>query len=288
MQKHRADKHRKRRKRDNAQHRNIKHKGLHIIQRDQSATDADLDGHLPRKLQKMTITYSCISRGNTILCSHQIGEGNFENVVTSMLPNMPTRNDGKTTYKSDNYLFHCVIENGMIYMCAANPDFAKRQAYAFLAEIKRKFQSGTLAMQAVSAGPHEMDSEFSFVFSQNMEKFSKPGAGDNVSALRSQVDEVKDVMTQNIERVLERGERLENLIDKTEELESSAATFQKTAKRIQRKYWWSNLKMKIILGVVVFVILVIVVVLILYGAHVFEGKTTPSPPAVTSTASPVG
>jgi hypothetical protein len=44
---------------------------------------------------------------------------------------------------------------------------------------------------------------------------------DNVSKLRSQVDEVKDVMTQNIERVLERGEKLDDLVDKTEDLEAS-------------------------------------------------------------------
>lgn len=37
------------------------------------------------------------------------------------------------------------------------------------------------------------------------------------------MDDVKNVMTQNIERVLDRGERLENLIDKTEELEASVS-----------------------------------------------------------------
>ncbi|KAK3095577.1 hypothetical protein FSP39_016276 [Pinctada imbricata] len=45
MQKHRAVKHRKRRKRDKERHRttqNIKHKGLHINQRDQWATGAEL------------------------------------------------------------------------------------------------------------------------------------------------------------------------------------------------------------------------------------------------------
>ncbi|XP_048758004.1 vesicle-associated membrane protein 7-like [Ostrea edulis] len=218
----------------------------------------------------MAITYSCISRGTTILCSHQTGAGSFEKLVQSVLSNIPTRNDGKTTYQSESYSFHCVIENGMIYLCAANVDFGKKQPYAFLAEIKRKFQSGTLAMKAVSAGSHELDSEFGFVMAQDMEKFSKPGAGDHVTALRSQVDDVKNVMTQNIERVLDRGERLENLIDKTEELEASSSQFQKTAKKIRKKYWWKNTKMMIIVGIVVTVVLIVVVMLILYGSGVFK------------------
>ena len=44
-----------------------------------------------------------------------------------------------------------------------------------------------------------------------------------MSKLQSQVDEVKGVMTQNIEKVLERGDRLEDLMDKTEELEASVS-----------------------------------------------------------------
>jgi len=56
------------------------------------------------------------------------------------------------------------------------------------------------------------------------ERFSEPGGGgDQISTLQSQVEEVKGVMTQNIERVLERGERLEDLMDKTNDLEASVS-----------------------------------------------------------------
>ena len=184
-----------------------------------------------------------------------------------MLPNIPTRNDGKTTYTSNSYLYHCVVDNGIIYLCAAKPDFGKQQPYNFLAEVKRKFQGGTTAMRAVTAGNHDLDSEFNMVLAQDMERYSR---SDNVSKLRSQVDEVKDVMTQNIERVLERGEKLDDLVDKTEDLEASAATFQKTAKRIRKKFWWKNTKMMIILISVGVVIVIIIGVLIAYGAGAFD------------------
>ena len=51
------------------------------------------------------------------------------------------------------------------------------------------------------------------------EKFSAPD-GDQLGQLQSQVNEVKDVMTQNIEKVMERGERLEDLIAQTDDLEA--------------------------------------------------------------------
>lgn len=50
---------------------------------------------------KMPLHYSVISCGDTILCSEQIGAGNFNEVVKSMLPNISTRSDARTTYTSN-------------------------------------------------------------------------------------------------------------------------------------------------------------------------------------------
>lgn len=43
----------------------------------------------------------------------------------------------------------------------------------------------------------------------------------NFTQLQSQVEDVKGVMTQNIDKILKRGDRLEDLVDKTTELEST-------------------------------------------------------------------
>lgn len=42
--------------------------------------------------------------------------------------------------------------------------------------------------------------------------------------MQSQVDDVKGVMTQNIDKILQRGDRLEDLVDKTNDLETSVNT----------------------------------------------------------------
>ena len=56
--------------------------------------------------------------------------------------------------------------------------------------------------------------------SRLQEKFSgNNDTGDHLTVLQSQVNEVKDVMTQNIEKVLERGENLDELMVKTTDLE---------------------------------------------------------------------
>jgi len=87
------------------------------------------------------------------------------------------------------------------------------------------------------------------------------GPEDNtkVAALRSQVNEVKDVMTKNIEKVMERGDNLDNLVTKTTDLEAGAAVFRDQTKVVRRRMWWKNAKMNLILGIVAIVIIVIII-----------------------------
>lgn len=46
---------------------------------------------------------------------------------------------------------------------------------------------------------------------------------DELTKMRAQVQEVTGIMTQNIEKVLERGEKLETLVDKAADLEANVS-----------------------------------------------------------------
>ena len=62
----------------------------------------------------------------------------------------------------------------------------------------------------------------------------------------------------NIEKVLERGEKIDLLVDKTDRMRNTAVKFHKTSRRLKNTMWWQNVKMwLIILGVVAVVIFVI-------------------------------
>ena len=55
----------------------------------------------------------------------------------------------------------------------------------------------------------------------------------------------------NIEKVLDRGEKIEVLVDKTEALRFQADNFHKQGRALRNRMWWNNLKMKLILLVFV-------------------------------------
>ncbi|CAJ1070091.1 PREDICTED: vesicle-associated membrane protein 8-like isoform X2 [Xyrichtys novacula] len=85
------------------------------------------------------------------------------------------------------------------------------------------------------------------------------GSANKMDQVQSQVNEVKVILKDNITKVLERGDRLDDLIGKTDDLQASADSFQRTSQRVARKYWWKNIKMMIIIGVVVLIIIILII-----------------------------
>ncbi|XP_071097538.1 vesicle-associated membrane protein 4-like [Haliotis cracherodii] len=81
-----------------------------------------------------------------------------------------------------------------------------------------------------------------------------------ISTLQNQVDDVVDVMKNNVSKVLDRGERLDDLQDKSDSLASNSDMFRSRAKGLQRSMWWKNCRMKIILAIVVVVVLAVIII----------------------------
>ncbi len=53
-------------------------------------------------------------------------------------------------------------------------------------------------------------------------------------------DGSKDIMVQNIDSILQRGERLDLLVDKTDTLAGQAYAFRRGARSVRRQQWWKN------------------------------------------------
>ncbi|XP_074784696.1 vesicle-associated membrane protein 8 [Athene noctua] len=90
---------------------------------------------------------------------------------------------------------------------------------------------------------------------------SEEGSG-RVRALQLEVEGVKTIMTQNVERILARGENLEQLHSKSQDLEATSEHFKTTSQRVARRYWWKNVKLLIILGLVGAIILILIILLV--------------------------
>nr|XP_020734350.1 vesicle-associated membrane protein 1 [Odocoileus virginianus texanus] len=92
-----------------------------------------------------------------------------------------------------------------------------------------------------------------------------PGPPPNMTSNRrlqqtqAQVEEVVDIMRVNVDKVLERDQKLSELDDRADALQAGASQFESSAAKLKRKYWWKNCKMMIMLGAICAIIVVVIV-----------------------------
>lgn len=67
-------------------------------------------------------------------------------------------------------------------------------------------------------------------------------------------------MRENINKVSQRGERLDSLQDKTDNLAVSAQGFRRGANRVRKQMWWKDMKMRICIIVGIIILLIVIIV----------------------------
>jgi len=205
----------------------------------------------------MPILYSVISRATTVLAKYAECVGNFAEVTEEIISKLPLVND-KLTYSYGDYRIHYICDNKIIYMCITDEDFERTRAFLFLSDIKQKFIQ-TYGLQVATAIAYAMNTEFSKVLAQQMVFFSQSREIDKISRVHGQIDELKDIMIKNIDSLRDRGEKLELLVNKTENLSNNSVAFRKTSRNLARQMFWRKVRVYIAVALVLVFILYVII-----------------------------
>ncbi|KAF9665364.1 hypothetical protein SADUNF_Sadunf16G0115000 [Salix dunnii] len=79
------------------------------------------------------------------------------------------------------------------------------------------------------------------------------------SQLLEKCVQIRTIMVENIEKILERGDRIELLVDKTATMQDGAFHFKKQSKRLRRALWMKNAKLLALLTCVIVLLLYIII-----------------------------
>jgi vesicle-associated membrane protein 7 len=143
---------------------------------------------------------------------------------------------------------------GLTFMVIASSSFGRRVPFGYLVEIKNRFlaryrpettQFGELPAYGCAA--------FNAELKALMVEYgtTQKGQEDAIGKAQSEIENVRGIMTENIERVLERGERIDLLVDKTDRLGTGAHDFRMRSRGLRRRMWWKNVKLMVLLVVVI-------------------------------------
>ena len=81
-----------------------------------------------------------------------------------------------------------------------------------------------------------------------------------INKTQKEIDSAVGQMRNNIQAVGQRGERLDALQDKTDNLATQANGFRRGANRVRKQMWWKDMKMRmcIIIGIILLLVVIIV------------------------------
>lgn len=211
------------------------------------------------EMGQQTLIYSFVARGTVILAEYTEFTGNFTTIASQCLQKLPASNN-KFTYNCDGHTFNYLVENGFTYCVVAIEAAGRQIPIAFLERVKEDFNKRYGGGKAATAVAHSLNKEFGSKLKEHMQYcLDHPEEISKLAKVKAQVSEVKGVMMENIEKVLDRGEKIELLVDKTENLRSQAQDFRTQGTKMRRKMWFQNMKIKlIVLGIIVALILIII------------------------------
>ena len=73
---------------------------------------------------------------------------------------------------------------------------------------------------------------------QYLTRFQDPHQADTIMKVQAELDETKVVLHKTIESVLERGEKLDSLVQRSDALSAQSKMFYKTAKKQVLSVWY--------------------------------------------------
>ncbi|WRT66331.1 uncharacterized protein IL334_003286 [Kwoniella shivajii] len=204
----------------------------------------------------MSLIHGLVARGTTVLAEHATGTAELKPAAQITILSKIPPNNSKLTYVWQDRLIHYVSSNGVIYLVMADDSVGRRMPFAFLAEVERRFTASFSSDEVVSASAHSLG-DFENELAKLMHQYTTSPPADPLRQAQSDLNNVKDIMVQNIDSILQRGERLDLLVDKTDTLAGQAYAFRRGARNVRRQQWWKNARITALTGVVLILILYI-------------------------------
>ncbi|KAH7546323.1 hypothetical protein FEM48_Zijuj01G0188100 [Ziziphus jujuba var. spinosa] len=217
----------------------------------------------------MGILYGMVARGQVVLAEFSSTSTNANAVARQILDQMMNKagninhEDSNASFSHDRYIFHVKRTDSLTVLCMADQASGRRVPFAFLEEIHQRFVK-TYSRSILSAPAYAMNDEFSRILSQQMDHYSNDPNADRLNRLKGEMTQIRSVMIDNIEKVLERGDRLSLLVEKTSTMQGNAVRFKRQSRRLKNTLWWKNVKLTASL---IFILLVVIYVVLALACH---------------------
>ncbi|CEG48749.1 vesicle-associated membrane [Plasmopara halstedii] len=194
----------------------------------------------------MSILYALVARQLNVLCEHTDQNGNFPTITRAVLKNLPQQDSStsslpsKSVFPYNEYNFFFLLDDGITYMCMAEERVHANVAFMMLADMQLMFLA-KYKQQAKTALAYAM-SPFNPTLDHLMKKYDNFKLETPMTQVRQKMERVKTLMIENVNQLMERGEKIELLVTRTNKLQQDAMKYEKSAMKLKNAFWWMDVK----------------------------------------------
>jgi len=135
----------------------------------------------------------------------------------------------RQSVKEAEYMCHVFVRgDSLSVVCVSDHEYPPRVAHTMMQRVSEDFAG---QIKPPEWTPGQEVTGFNGQLEVYLNKFQDPTQSDAMSRLQSDLDDTKIVLHSTIEAVLQRGEKLDDLVDKSEALSMQSKAFYKTARK---------------------------------------------------------
>ncbi|KAL1892210.1 hypothetical protein Sste5346_007166 [Sporothrix stenoceras] len=222
------------------------------------------------------LLYACVAHNTTILAECIASASSQTSALASLvLPKIDHKTPQKLTFTHGSNHIHYIAEapnpedadstassaGGLTFLVVADGSLGRRIPFAFLVAVRSQFFTDFAPAHTDFADlPNYGCASFNGTLKALLVQFGTSSEEDALSSVRRDMDDVRGIMGRNIESLLERGERIDLLVDQTDRLGGSAREFRVRSRGLKRQMWWKNVKLMGLMGLV-FVLVLLTIIL---------------------------
>ncbi|KAI5953614.1 YKT6 [Candida jiufengensis] len=138
----------------------------------------------------------------------------------------------RQSVEEGNYIGHTYTRSeGLSGVIITDKEYPVRPAYTLINKILEEYLSLHPTNQWENITETTPELNYQSQLDIYLKKYQDPSQADSIMKVQQELDDTKVVLHKTIEGVLQRGEKLDALVDKSEALSSSSRMFYKQAKK---------------------------------------------------------
>jgi len=140
-----------------------------------------------------------------------------------------TQQGQRQSVQENNYTAHVYNRGGAEQLCGviiSDGEYPVRPAFSLITKVLDDFTAKVPQSSFSNPGSINFGEINSY-----LQKYQDPRQADAIMKVQQELDETKIVLHKTIESVLQRGEKLDNLVDRSQALSMQSKAFYKTAKK---------------------------------------------------------